>query len=85
MEIGDSYIKNNDYESGIMFFKELLDNELFQNDLYPYLCLSKMFHETGMYENEVQIIMQFLITGAKSSQLTKRLEKLAAMGYFDFA
>ena len=44
-----------------------------------------MFHETGMYENEVQIIMQFLITGAKSSQLTKRLEKLAAMGYFDFA
>ena len=85
MEIGDSYIKNNDYESGIMFFKELLDNELFQNDLYPYLCLSKMFHETGMYENEVQIIMQFLSTGAKSSQLTKRLEKLAAMGYFDFA
>ncbi len=84
MKIGDSYIENNDYESGIKFFKDLINHELFQNDMYPYLNLSKLYHETELYENEVQVIMQFLSYGVESHQFMKRLEELAGMGYFDF-
>lgn len=81
MKMGNSYIKNNDYESGIKFFKELINNELFQNDIYPYLNLSNIYHETELYENELQVIMQFLSSGVKSNQFDQRLKKLSQMGY----
>ena len=84
MEIGDFHIENNDYESAIIFFKELLNNELFKNDIYPYLKLSNLYHETGLFECEVQVIMRFLSSGAEYNHFEKRLKELADMGYFDF-
>lgn len=81
IRVGNSYIENNDYELGIKFFKELITNELFKNDIYPYLNLSNLYHETELYENELQIIMQFLSSGAKSDQFNQRLKELSQMGY----
>ena len=82
MKIGDEYLNNNDYENGIRFFKQLLDDDLFLNDIYPYMSLSRLYHETELYESEVQIIMKYLSSGNKSEHFNKQLAKLSDMGYY---
>ena len=71
MKIGDEYLNNNDYENGIRFFKQLMDDDLFLNDIYPYMSLSRLYHETELYESEVQIIMKYLSSGNKSEHFNK--------------
>lgn len=82
MKIGDEYLNNNDYENGIRFFKQLMDDDLFLNDIYPYMSLSRLYHETELYESEVQIIMKYLSSGNKSEHFNKQLAKLSDMGYY---
>ncbi|WP_405267818.1 helicase C-terminal domain-containing protein [Methanobrevibacter sp.] len=85
MEIGDAYIESGEYEKGFYFFRRLLKNDLFINDDYPYLNLTKVYHESQLYEQEIQIIMQFLNSGIESNNIDyfkKRLDELSSMGYF---
>ena len=85
MEIGDAYIESGEYEKGFYFFRRLLKNDLFINDDYPYLKLSMVYHEAQLYEQEIQIIMQFLNSGIESDNIDyfkNRLDELADMGYF---
>ena len=84
MEIGDAYIENGDYEKAFYFFRRLLKNDLFINDDYPYLNLSKVYHEAELYEQEIQIILQFMNSGIESKRIDyfkQRLNELADMGY----
>lgn len=85
IEIGDSYIENQEFEKGFYFFRRLLKNDLFINDDYPYLNLSRVYREADLYEQELHIIMQFLNSGIESKQMEyfkNRLNELAEMGYF---
>ncbi|WP_067042059.1 helicase C-terminal domain-containing protein [Methanobrevibacter sp. YE315] len=84
IELGNSYLNDRDYEKAFYFFRRLLKNDLFINDDYPYLNLSKVYHEAELYEQEVQIIMRFLNSGIESKHLDyfkERLNELAEMGY----
>ena len=56
---GDKLIKNKQYDEAIEFFNELLSNELFINDYYPYLKLSKIYNEKSDIESEIEIITNF--------------------------
>lgn len=85
IEIGDSYIENQEFEKGFYFFRRLLKNDLFLNDDYPYLNLSRIYREANLYEQELQLIMKFLNSGIETSNadyFRKRLDELADMGYF---
>ena len=85
MEIGDAYIESGEYEKGFYFFRRLLKNDLFINDDYPYLNLSRVYHEAQLYEQEIQIIMRFLNSGIESDNMDyfkNRLNELEDMGYF---
>ena len=85
MKIGDAYIENGEFEKGFYFFRRLLKNDLFINDDYPYLNLSRVYREANLYEQEIQIIMQFMNSGIKSKNMDyfkERLNELADMGYF---
>lgn len=84
IEMGDGYVEDRDYEPAIRFFSELLDNDLFVNDAYPYFNLSKLYCETELYEDELQIILRFLNSGIKSEKqdyFNERLKELSDMGY----
>ena len=80
MKIGDAYIENGEFEKGFYFFRRLLKNDLFINDDYPYLNLSRVYREANLYEQEIQIIMQFMNSGIKSKNMDyfkERLNELA--------
>ena len=85
IEMGDAYIESGEYEKGFYFFRRLLKNDLFINDDYPYINLSRVYREAQLYELEIQIIMQFLNSGIESDNMDyfkERLSELADMGYF---
>ena len=85
IEMGNAYIENGEYEKGFYFFRRLLKNDLFINDDYPYINLSRVYREANLYEQEIQIIMQFMNSGIKSKNMDyfkKRLDELSEMGYF---
>ena len=85
IEMGNAYIENGEFEKGFYFFRRLLKNDLFINDDYPYLNLSRVYREANLYEQEIQIIMQFMNSGIKSKNMDyfkKRLDELSEMGYF---
>lgn len=84
IEMGDAYIENGEFEKGFYFFRRLLKNDLFINDDYPYINLSRVYREANLYEQEIQIIMQFMNSGIKSENMDyfkERLSELADMGY----
>ena len=83
---GDKLLKNNDYEKAIRFYSKLINNKLFKGDYIPYLKLAVAYHETALYESEVQIIIQFLnlqynFTDDVINLFRCRLNKLEKMGY----
>ncbi|MBQ7929172.1 MAG: ATP-dependent DNA helicase [Methanobrevibacter sp.] len=76
-------------EKAIGFYKDLIENELFRNDYYPYLKLAEIYSDIGMYEAETQIIIRFFTSGIHVStnildDFKKRLKRLDSMGYFDW-
>ena len=86
---GIDLLKDGKTEKAIGFYNDLLHNELFSNDYYPYLKLSEIYSDTYMYEEEIQIIVKFFKSGISASkdilnEFKKRLKRLDNMGYFDY-
>lgn len=76
-------------EQAIAFYKNLLDDDLFRNDYFPYMELAEIYSDLNMYEKETQIIVMFLKSGIHASgeildDFKKRLKRLDSMGYFDY-
>ena len=89
IEKGEALLKNNEYEKAIVFYKKLLNNELFKNDDYVYLKLSQAYYEIEDYEDEVCVILRFLNSHIQSKEsvinyFNERLQRLDEMGYFHF-
>ena len=82
MKRGDGLVESGEYERAIVFFNELLGNDLFFNDDYPYVQLSKIYEMAEMYEREIEIIMRFMKSGFKSEYFDERLARLEEMGYY---
>ena len=84
IEKGESLLDDNDFESAIIFFKRLIKDDV--DDYRVYLNLSKAYHETSLYEEELQVIFRYLSTHPADFKHFKRsLETLEDMGYFDLA
>ena len=82
---GEQYIKNNDFEKAIAYFKNLLD----KNDYRVYLKLAEIYEKTLLYEEEVKILTEFFKSGTfcdtQELELFKdKLKQLCEMGYFDY-
>jgi len=82
---GEQYIKNNDFEKAIAYFKNLLD----KNDYRVYLKLAEIYEKTLLYEDEVKILTDFFKSGTfcdtRELELFKdKLKQLCEMGYFDY-
>ena len=87
---GDQLLKNKRYDEAIVFYEDLLKNDLFKNDHHPYLKLSKAYHKNGDYEDEVKIIEKFFKSGiyctkSKINGFKKILKKLDELGYYDYS
>ena len=87
---GKELLNSLKYEEAILFYKNLLNNELFENDYHPYLKLSQAYHEAGKYKNEVDIIEKFFESGiyARTSTIKwfkKKLLELDDLGYYDYS
>lgn len=79
---GEKYLDNNDYEKAILYFNNLIKDDA--DDYRIYLSLSKAYHEISSYEEELNVIMQYVIKYPEMLEYFKSsLEKLAEMGYFD--
>lgn len=84
IEKGDSLMESEDYESAIRFFNELVNNELFLMDSYPYLKLSQAYHEAELFEDELNTILKFLSLDMPCSEMDhfkNSLKRLSEMGY----
>lgn len=89
IEKGDNLLNDGKTENTISFYNDLINDELFINDYYPYLKLSQIYADLYMYERETQIIIRFFKSGISASEeilneFKKRLKRLDAMGYFDY-
>lgn len=76
-------------EKAIRFYNDLIDDDLFKNDYYPYLKLAEIYSDVGMYEQETQIIIKFFTSKIHAPNdildcFKKRLKRLDRMGYFDW-
>ena len=86
---GDNLLNEGKTENAISFYSDLLNDEFFNNDYYPYMKLSEIYSDTFMFEKETQIIVKFFKSGISASkdiqdEFKKRLMKLDKMGYFDY-
>ena len=84
IEKGDSLMESEDYESAIRFFNELVNNELFLMDSYPYLKLSQAYHEAELFEDELNTILKFISLDMPCSEMDhfkNSLKRLSEMGY----
>ena len=86
----NQFLEEEKYEAAIGFYNALLDNELFANDYYPYLKLSKAYHGAELYEMEAEIIIRFFKSGiycrnSKLDWFKERLADLSKRGYFDLS
>ena len=82
---GEEFIKNNDFEKAIAFFKSLLD----KNDYRVYLKLAEIYEKALLYEEEAKILTDFFKSGTfcdtQELELFKdKLKQLCEMGYFDY-
>lgn len=87
---GKKLLKNNEITEAIVFYKDLINHELFINDYHPYLKLSQAYHENAMYNDEVKIIEEFFQSGRYCRNSTikwfkKKLSNLDKMGYYDIS
>ncbi len=81
---GIKYLDSNDYEKAIFFFKKLVKDN--SDDYRVYLNLSKAYHESNLFEEELQTILMYLSKYPDDLKHFKMsLETLDSMGYFDFA
>lgn len=81
---GENYLKGNDLEKAIMHFKKMIYDDV--DDYRVYFNLSRAYHETNLYEEELQVIFQYLSNHPTDfKHFKKSLEMLEAMGYFDLA
>ena len=79
---GLDYLKNKDYENAIRFFKRLVREDA--DDYRVYLSLSRAYHESNLYEEELQVIFRYLSKYPKDyGHFKSPLEVLDSMGYFD--
>ena len=79
---GLDYLKNKDYENAIRFFKRLVREDA--DDYRVYLSLSRAYHESNLYEEELQVIFRYLSKYPKDyGHFKSHLEVLDSMGYFD--
>ena len=79
---GLDYLNNSDYENAIRFFKGLVREDA--DDFRVYLYLSKAYHESNLYEEELQVIFRYLSKYPKDyGHFKSSLEVLDSMGYFD--
>lgn len=78
----EGYLENNELEKAIMLFKKLINEDI--DDYRAYLDLSRAYHESDMYEEELQVIFRYLSTHpADFKHFKGNLEILEDMGYFD--
>ena len=81
---GLKYLDSNDYEKAIFFFKRLVKDN--SDDYRAYLNLSRAYHESNLFEEELQTILMYLSQYPDDLKHFKMsLETLDSMGYFDFA
>ncbi|WP_458453089.1 helicase C-terminal domain-containing protein [Methanobrevibacter sp.] len=79
---GEMYLENNEYENAIIIFKNLIKDG--HDDYRIYLGLSKAYHLTSLYEEELHTILKFLNDHPDDfKHFRTALEKLEEMGYFD--
>lgn len=79
---GEKYLINKDYENAISFFTKLIRDEI--DDYNVYLNLSEAYHETDLFEEELQLILKYLNNHPEDFKYFRtKLEKLDEMGYFD--
>ena len=64
---GEDLITNGDYRNALKYYNDLINKNVFVNDAYPYLTLSKIYREMGIYDAEVNIIVRFLKSGISCS------------------
>ncbi|MBE6491198.1 MAG: ATP-dependent DNA helicase [Methanobrevibacter sp.] len=86
---GNNLLNDGKTEKAIAFYNDLIQDELFSNDYYPYLKLSEIYSDTYMFEEETQTIVKFFKSGIHVTEdilneFKKRLMKLDKMGYFDY-
>ena len=83
IEKGESYLKNKEYEKAILFYNDLIKEDV--DDYRIYLSLSNAYHEISSFEEELNIIMHYLTNYPYNLKYFKdSLEKLDEMGYFDW-
>lgn len=79
---GEKYLISKDYENAISFFTKLIRDEI--DDYNVYLNLSEAYHETDLFEEELQVILKYLNNHPEDFKYFRtKLEKLDEMGYFD--
>lgn len=86
---GEKLLKSNDFKGAVSFYAKLINEEVFVNDVYPYMTLSKIYRKMGIYDAEVNVIVRFLKSGITSGDddmnyFKARLSELEEKGYFDF-
>ncbi len=79
-------LEKQDAEKAIEFYKELLGNELFINDYYPYRRLVLMYKKTKQTDKEIETIKAFFKSGiyANEYQMLWFENKLKARNVLDF-
>jgi hypothetical protein len=83
---GEELLKNNDYESAIRFYHDLMNHELFFNDCLPYLKLAQCYHDVNLFEEELNVILRFLSLNIPCREMDffeMSLKRLAEMGYYE--
>lgn len=80
---GETLVKEKNHDGAIEFFNDLISNELFVNDYYPHLMLTKAYHEANDFENETNTIINFLKSGisCRKSNLTFFINQLKKLNY----
>ena len=87
---GNELFDNNKYVEAIDFYKNLLNHKLFVNDYYPYKKLSKLYHFTNQFGQEVAIIESFFKSGVYCDEkqlrwFKRRLKKLSKNKFYDYS
>lgn len=81
---GEEYLKNNDYEMAVYYFNKLLKEN--SDDYRIHSDLAKAYHESSLFEEELQVILRYLSLHPEGFRYFKTdLEELEKMGYFDLS
>ncbi|WP_458404044.1 helicase C-terminal domain-containing protein [Methanobrevibacter sp.] len=86
---GNEFLKDEEYENAIRFYKSLLEHDLFRDDYYAYVKLAEAYEKSFMYEDETRTIVEFLKSGIYAAEnifnhFKMRLKLMGDMGYFDY-